>query len=390
MRHKAFISLCTLLFLAAGCDIKMGHWKQARYEKVVDHQTALSPGSELDVDTSSGSITITGADVSECRVTATITARAPSKEEAQALGEQVEIRLEQAGSTLKVRADKPKLGSNRSISVSYAITAPRQTNVQCHSAYGSLHLANFEGTVNAKAGSGSIEAEDIRGATNLDTSYGSITCRHIAGSEVTLHSGSGSVTASDIEGSARMDRSDGSTKCEGFSDGDLYLKSGSGRIAVADATFGRCEANSSYGSVTGSHLKGDSIKLRSSSGGVEIANGTADTMDLSSSYGRVRATQIVTSDLKAHSGNGSIDIDCDASCPPGLTVDAKTSYGSINFAAPPTFAGQIYLVTHYGRVRTDRPITISGEITKKKIAGTIGEGQGHLRLETSSGSIQLK
>lgn len=385
-------SLCMLSLLAAtGCNVQVRSWSQQEpSERTVEHRTTLPAGGTLDVDTSSGSITITGTETTECHVVATITARAPSAEEAQELAEQVEIRLEQSSDTLKVRAEKPTLSNNRSISVSYAITTPRRTNVQCHSSYGSLNLADLEGTVNGKTSSGSIEAENIVGATNLDTSYGSVACRRIIGPEVILHSGSGSVTAADIKGTARMDSSYGSVKCERFSDGDLTLKSGSGRITVADAVFGKCEANSSYGPVTGRRLEGDAIKLRSSSGSVELTDGTAKTLDLSSSYGRVRAMQIVTSDLKAHSGSGSIDIVCADACGPELKADVKTSYGSVDFVAPTEFSGRVYLVTHYGSVRTTRPITLTGEITKKKVAGAIGDGQGHLRLETSSGSIQLK
>ncbi|UCD52365.1 MAG: DUF4097 family beta strand repeat protein [Phycisphaerales bacterium] len=389
--YRAFISLGTLLLLvAAGCDVEMGNWGQARDERIVERDTALAPGSTLDVDTSSGSISVIGNETSECRLSATITARAPSEEEARTLAEQVEIRLQQSADTVKIRADKPRLGRNRSISVSYTIAVPRRTNVQCHSAYGSLDLANLEGVVNAKTGSGSIQAEHIRGAANLDTAYGSITCSDIVGQEVILHSGSGSVTARDIKGTARMNSSYGSVRCEGFSDGDLWLRSGSGRVAIADATFGKCDASSSYGPVSGNHLRGDFVKLRSGSGNVELSETTADGMDLSSSYGRVRAMEIVTSKLKAHSGSGSIDVACAEACPSELNADVKTSYGSIDLTAPTDFAGQVNLATHYGSVHTDRPVTISGEVTKKKIVGAIGEGQGHLSLETSSGSIRLK
>ena len=70
--------------------------------------------------------------------------------------------------------------------------------------------------------------------------------------------------------------------------------------------------------------------------------------------------------------------------------NVKTSYGSVDFTAPPGFAGRIHLATNYGSVRSDRPITFSGEIDKKKIDGAIGNGRGDLRLESSSGSIQLR
>jgi len=389
--YGLYVTIGAMLLCASGCDMEVrGNWQQTQHERVLDQSAPLSSGSKLDVDTSSGSITINGAEVNECSVTATITGRAPSAEEAQAIAEQVTIRLDRAGDTLKIRADEPKLTNNRSVSVSYAITAPRRMSVDCHSAYGSLNLSHLEGTVNAKTGSGSIEAEHIQGTTHLDTAYGSIRCHHITGPEVSLHSGSGSVEASDIQGTARMASSYGSVKCERFSDGDLLLKSGSGRVTVADATFGTCEATSSYGPVVGHRLEGDSITFRSGSGSVKVTGGTAKALDLSSSYGSVGATQIVTQDIKAHSGSGSIDVDCTGSCPTDLKADAKTSYGSVDFAAPTDFAGRVYLVTHYGSVHTERPITLSGEISKKKVAGVIGDGRGDLRLESGSGSIHLK
>jgi DUF4097 and DUF4098 domain-containing protein YvlB len=253
----------------------MVNWSQASYERTTERQSPLPPGGTLDVDTSSGTVTITGAETSECHVVAVITARAPSEEEAEALGEQVEIRLEQSSDTLKVRADEPKLGKNQSITVSYTITVPRRTNVQCHSSYGSLRLADLEGTIDGKSGSGSIEVENLRGATNLDTSYGSIACRNVAGQEVRLYSGSGSITASDIKGDARIDSSYGTVKCERFSNGDLFLRSGSGNVTVAQATFGKCEAISSYGPVRGNQLEGDVIRLLSGSGSVTLTEATA-------------------------------------------------------------------------------------------------------------------
>jgi len=78
-------------------------------------------------------------------------------------------------------------------------------------------------------------------------------------------------------------------------------------------------------------------------------------------------------------------------CPPNLTAKVKSSYGSVAFTAPTGFAGRVTLSTHYGSVRTDLPVTITGKIgDQKKIDGTIGEGTGVLRLETSSGSVTLR
>ncbi len=354
-KHRIVLALSIAsVLIAAGCDIHTGSWGgQSRFERTATGQRPLLAGSTLDVETSAGSITITGADVADCNIVATITGYAPTEEEAQELAEQVAIEMETIGSTLKVRADKPHTGNNQSISVSYRIVVPQQTNVDCHSSYGSLDLANIDGTVTARTSSGSVDAEQIRGSANLSSSYGSITC-------------------------------------ERFSNGDLVVKTSSGKVTISDATFGRCDAATSYGSVTGHSLSGETIKFRSSSGSIDLTDGTADSIDLSTSYGRVNARRIAVSDLRANSGSGSVDIDCADACPPELTANVKSSYGSVTFAAPPGFAGQVHLATNYGSVRTDLPITISGELSKKKIAGTVGSGHGDLRIETSSGSVTLR
>jgi DUF4097 and DUF4098 domain-containing protein YvlB len=371
--------------------IHVGGWGQSKYEKTSTHQASFPPGTTLDVDTSSGSIAVTGTDATACNIIAAITGHAPTEEEAQELAEQVEIRLEQAGNTLKVRADKPTLSSNRGLSISYSVTVPRQANIQCRSAYGSLNVIGIEGTVNGKTSSGSIKAEAIHGETHLDTSYGSISCRDVAGEDITLRSSSGSITAANIEGTARIESSYGSVTCEEFSGGNLTLKSGSGRIVVSDATFGTCNADTSYGSVTGSNLKGNTITCHSSSGNINIANGDAPNMSLSTSYGRVKARQITTGNLSASSSSGSIDIVCAPACPPELKARVKSSYGSVTLAAPTGFAGRVTLSTRYGSVRTDLPVTVTGKIgDKKRIDGTIGVGTGLLHLETSSGSVTLR
>lgn len=346
------LSIAAVLTVA-GCGFRAGGWTQSRYERTTSQQRLLAPGSTLDVETSFGSITITGADVTDCDITATITAQAPTEEEAQELAEQVTIEMVEAGGTLKVRADKPRTGNNRSVGVSYRIIVPRRTNIECRSSYGNVELTGIEGTVAGRTSSGSVTAENIRGSANLNSSYGSITC-------------------------------------ERFSEGDLTVKTSSGKIGISDATFGRCEADTSYGSVTGRSLRGQAVRLRSSSGSIELLDATADAMDLSTSYGRVDARQIIVSDLRASSGSGSLDIACARTCPAELTARVKSSYGSVTFTAPPEFSGQVHLATNYGSVRTDRPITISGELTKKKITGTVGNGRGDLRIETSSGSVTLR
>jgi DUF4097 and DUF4098 domain-containing protein YvlB len=383
-------SLCILSLKMTGCVIHTGGWSQAKFERTTSQKAPLGTDTAIDVESRFGSITITGAEVSEFNVDATITGHAPTEQEAQELAEKTQIRLESVGNTLRVRADTPTTGNNRSVSVSYTIAAPRRIAVKCESDYGSLHVAGIEGAVTGKSSNGSIEITDIQGAVAVRTSYGSITCRNVTGQMTELESSNGSITISELKGSAKVETSYGSISCENFSDGDYHLKSGNGRVAIAHGSVGECDASSSYGSVVCNDVKGDPIKLSSGNGSIEATNVDARDLSLSSSYGAIRARQITTADLTAHSGNGSIEVVCSDSCPADMKAEVRSGYGSVNFTAPPQFAGQVRLSTDYGSVRTARPVTMTGEIDKKNISGTIGEGTGTLHLESSNGSVELK
>jgi DUF4097 and DUF4098 domain-containing protein YvlB len=390
-RPNVVIGLFVLSFFTyGGCDLPMGMFNQAEAKRTVTRQAPCAPGSTLDVATESGSITITGADSNECRVTAQIVAHAPTEEEAQELAEQTEITLDTADNTLKIRAAKPHLSQNRSLGISYEITAPRRLNVLCESSFGSLSTTGLQGNVKGKTSSGSIKAAQIDGPVDLDTSFGSIDCRNIAGPTALLHSNSGSITAADLKGEAKIVTSFGSITCNSFSGTTLDLKTDSGRIAISDAACRTCLAVTSYGSLACHRVKGDAIKLKSGSGSLDLATVDTPDLDISTSFGSIKAQEITTPKLMASSGSGSINIVCTPATPADLTAEVKSSFGGIDFKAPPAFAGRLDLRTDFGSIHTALPVTISGNIDKKKVVGTVGEGKGLIRLQTGSGSINLR
>ena len=366
------IGFSILPFVAfSGCYVQLGGCNQAKYERTISRQLAAVAGNTLDVATSSGSIKITGADGNDCSITALVVAHAPTEQEAQELAEQVDIRSDSDGDTLKIRADQPDLTNNRSISVNYTIAVPRRMSVLAISEYGSIDVVGMQGTVKGKTSSGSMHAEGIQGPLDLATSYGSITCKGIAGPTTLLQSSSGSITVAGLKGEAKARTSYGS-------------------ITLLNVSFENCLAVTDYGSVACEGFKGKAIKQRSSSGAVDLTDAQADAVDLHTSYGRVAARQITTGDLLANAGSGGIDVICSESCPANLKANAKTTYGSITFKAPRQFSGEVRLSTEYGSVHTALPITVTGGIDKKNVVGRIGEGTGTIHLETASGSIELK
>jgi hypothetical protein len=334
------VVVAAVLASVSGCiviDAGEGGWGdgRAKFERTVELQHPMDSGATLVVSTSSGSIDVAGQEADQAHVVATIQARAHTEEEAQELAEQVEIRFQEAGNKLEIKADKPSLHSRRSISISYVITVPRQSSVECGSASGSLKLRELTGNVDAHTASGSVEGKQIKGL-------------------VRLHSSSGSVYGESLSG------------------GDVDLDTASGGVRLSDASgVGTCRAHSSSGGVHVQHVRAESIRIDSASGGVTGED--------------INCTQ-----LKANSASGHVSVVFSPAAPNNVVADLGTGSGGINVVLPPAFAGRVDLSVGSGSVHIDQPVTVQGDLGRRHITGTIGEGTGSLSAHSGSGSIRVR
>lgn len=239
--------LCPLL-IVTGCDIE-----KAKYQRTENLSVPLAPGSNLVAETSFGSITVTGADVADCNITAIISARAPTEEEAKEIAEKVKIKPELVGKTLTVKAEKPQTKKKRSISVSFNITVPEQTNVECSTSYGSIKLADINGNIKAKTSFASINSEDIQGAAQLETSYGHITCQNITSTSLKAKTSFSSIKCENIQGPVQLETSYGSINCRNITSADIAARSSFGSIDIACSPSSPAEiiadVVTSYGSI---------------------------------------------------------------------------------------------------------------------------------------------
>jgi len=195
--HFAKISLgcllCTVMFLA-GC-INIGSCAmRAKYQRSVPLSAPLAPGSAFEAQTHNGSITINGADVAECNMTATIVARAATDEEAQELAEKVKVTLEASGNRLITKIDKPSQLINKSVSVSLDVELPNLTDLSLVTHNGAVKISDITGRLDAATHNGKVTSERISGTTALSTHNGAVTCADISGS-TRLKSHNGSIKA---------------------------------------------------------------------------------------------------------------------------------------------------------------------------------------------------
>jgi DUF4097 and DUF4098 domain-containing protein YvlB len=305
----------------------------AKYEKQVELSAPLEPGSSFSAETRDGSIRLEGAQTTECKLVATIKTRAATVEEAAELAEQIQVTLQPMGGTLKVVIEKPATMQNARYGVSLAGTVPSQTSLALVTSDGSVHLANIEGTVDARTSDGSIEVEGIKGDTRLKTSDGRIACARVEAGTLDLHTSDGSITLNEI-----------GTKT--------------------------CAARTSDGTIT-------------------LTTVRADSLDLHTSDGSIRCHGIATAELNCRTSDGSIQIECAPDAPNVIDATVSTSDGSITFTAPPGLSAVVDASTNDGSINTALPITIEGKVGKS-LQGTIGNGEGRLVLKTHDGSITIR
>ena len=178
-------SLCLLVLFVGcvGCDINFGDFGREEFERTEQLSAPIAAEGTLTAETDVGSITVTGGDVTECSVTAEITAKAPTQEEAEQLAHAVKIRLEPEGNDLRLHVEKPAKKRRCSIGVSFDITIPPQVNLHLESDVGDIEVTNISGAIYAKTDVGEITCTEVEGGVELEVDVGDVTAEYRDGAE---------------------------------------------------------------------------------------------------------------------------------------------------------------------------------------------------------------
>lgn len=256
-KKSLLICLLCMLTISTCCCINIDSWwPQVEYKKTNELDAPLAPGSILALQNDVGSITIDGQDVVNCDVTATISVKAPTEEEAKELAEQIKIELEQNRNTLTVKIKKPQNKKRRSISISFNITVPKQTALQIGSDVGEIRVSNITEKIEARTDVGTISCEEISGDIDLQADVGKVNVVYsknaLAACNVTIKTDVGSIditTPPDCSAAVQANTDVGSITTDmpltikgrvgknlqgkiGAGEGKLYLRTDVGSIRI--------------------------------------------------------------------------------------------------------------------------------------------------------------
>ena len=238
-RILLYCLLCSLI-VVAGCYIKIRGYSypRARYERTVQLSKPMSAGTLFAARSNDGWITVNGGDIADCNVTATIIVRADSDEKAKTIAEKTKLKLEQFGSKLTVKLEKPILMMNESVDVQFEAIVVKDCDVELSTDDGDITIENINGDIDIKTDDGSVSLARIVGDIKVRSNDGSIDVQEV-NSDVNLQTDGwidiqtddGSVTLSRVVGNIKARSNDGSTRIEDVT-GDVNVQSDDGRITV--------------------------------------------------------------------------------------------------------------------------------------------------------------
>lgn len=267
------------------------------------------------VNTSGGSITVSGATGEEPRVEVFIQGNngnggLPKEEIQKRLDENYDLKVDVSSGELHASAKNKKnnMDWKRSLSISFRVYVPGNVATSLSTSGGSIHLDNLTGAQQFETSGGSLHLDKITGTIKGRTSGGSI---HVSNSkeDIDLQTSGGSVEANNCTGRIRLETSGGSLHLDGLK-GDI-------------------KATTSGGSISGNKIDGDFIT--GTSGGSINLTDLSCSLNASTSAGSIHAQFIsVGKSVKIDASSGRVDLQLPAK--QGLNLDLRADRIETNLA----------------------------------------------------------
>ncbi len=98
----------------------------------------------------------------------------------------------------------------------------------------------------------------------------------------------------------------------------------------------------------------------------------------------------VAGDVGGDTHNGGIEVELAGPIWDGRQLEASTYNGGITLSAPAGRSAHLQAETSSGRIQSDFPFMVSGEIRPRRLDTTIGSGGALIHLTTHNGQVTLK
>lgn len=374
-------------------------------------QTPLS----LEVETDDGDISVIAADVDEIEVEIVKKAWGRSEAEAAAIAAAKDIEIQQEGGSLRLvyrHQERFNLFSNRrgSDRVSFAIRVPAETALKLSTRHGDLQATGTRGAAELNGQFGEVSIEDLKGSLQLTSFNGELSIRGLDAGE----------------GEIRLLHNFGDCNLESLTGGDFRLQSTNSAVSIRDlASSGEVSIANQFGEIEVSGLQANSLEIEGQSGAIsieeiqvsadlEVTNyfgqikifqaeaslirvssndgtltlqGVGGALELENQFGDIFINDARQASLKIKSNNGKVNFS--GSLDPAARHEIESVYGDIRLIIPAESALTLDLKTESGRIRSQLPLVVSGEIDETSWQAILNGGGAELSAHTTNGDIFL-
>lgn len=364
----------------------------------------------LKVVDESGKVTVTGADVDEVSVNVVKTGLGTTQAKADEALENIQYEIDQDGDTITLTFEYPDVRTQIYERVDFTVTVPVETGVDVTAKAGTVSVTGVQGQVAIENNFGDIVVEEVEGALVVKTDSGRIDVTSVqAGSaDIDLYSGFGSIYLSQVSGagiavesrSGKLDLENvratqemelysdfGNIDYETGSAGTLEVRTKSGSITLTSVTVrGTLTLRDDFGDISLERVKASSYDAETSSGSITV-DGVEGEIRAHTGFGNITVTKAENATLDLNTRSGSVDFEGSLGEGPH-TIHSE--FGEIEVSIPADSGLNVDFRTDFGKVRSDIPVTLSGDLDSTHQSGTINGGGSQFNVSTKSGGITIK
>jgi DUF4097 and DUF4098 domain-containing protein YvlB len=375
---------------------------------------AVSQPASLEISNEFGDISVTAADVSEIQVDLIKEAWGTSQAEADANAAALQVDVRQTGNRLILSFHQPDqfvvAGRVHVRRVDFNVRVPAETAVklvtvngalaldglqadaELHSSFGEIDVRNHSGRLLADGANSNLIIENVKaGAADIQllSSFGSIQAKDLEGGSIQVESSNGEISMEDITANGMIDlkNSFAMIKIDGFHADSMNIDSQNGPLEVISGEVtGILKATDSFGNVTVSDVSAATYTLETNNGRLEL-DGAQGELKLTNEFGDISVQNADQVTLQAQTSNGKIEFT--GSLAVGDEHTIENSFGDVTLHLPADSSFNFNLETEFGRISSELPLTLSGEMSENQWQGEVNGGGPTLRVTTNNGNIKI-
>ena len=404
-----------LLLSAFGCACKAEKLGAVAGEpkvwisREVRRTVTVTPGARIELENLAGRVSATAAPGNEFVLIATIHAGGDSKAEAETLAARLDFTTDALPGVIRIKAGYPLTQYDSYYYPRWggADAEPKLIGVQINTDRASRRIcglplfggcrttAKFQGT------QVTVTSEPRRGAAPL---YADVVLQIPDGAALEASTVLGALSADGLNGAIRLGNGAGAVQTR-VNTGELTIATGSGDVAI-DGQTGAVRVETGSGDVTACHIRGG-MRITTGSGDVSLEEVTGAAHEVETGSGEIRLRKVsgalktstgsgevrgdeLTPDgqLSADTGSGDIRLDGDLAAVRNLTISTGSGDVEVNMSRPPD--AQLRVDTGSGEIDVELPGL--ADITREhgEYRARLGQGQGKVKIETSSGDVKMR